>query len=96
MLTLRLADAPCCCRGSLPITFQGQLYHIPLGIWIPSGYPQETPRVFVLPSKQMKIRTSSSVDSNGRVTHPYLNIWPEYSEAGQNDTLIECENDQIT
>ncbi|RKP22471.1 ubiquitin E2 variant, partial [Syncephalis pseudoplumigaleata] len=61
-----------CFRGTLPITFQGSAYHIPLGIWLPRDYPATAPTVRVLPTEQMAIRAGGYVDDHGAVHHPYL------------------------
>ncbi|RKP08826.1 UEV domain-containing protein [Thamnocephalis sphaerospora] len=71
------ADTPLCFRGTIPITFHGQTYHIPLGIWLPSAYPDQAPNVFVLPTERMAVRTGSCVDAGGHVVHPYLAVWTE-------------------
>ncbi|KAI8048197.1 UEV domain-containing protein [Syncephalis plumigaleata] len=73
--------APLCFQGTLPITFQGNSYHIPLGIWLPYDYPSTPPNVRVLPTEQMAIRAGPYVDDHGQVRHPYLNsIWLERTQ----------------
>ncbi|KAI9594573.1 UEV domain-containing protein [Syncephalis fuscata] len=73
---------PLCFQGTLPITFHGQSYHIPLGVWLPCDYPATAPTVRILPTEQMAIRTGAYVDTNGQIRHPYLSsIWSEQTQS---------------
>ncbi|KAK0418529.1 hypothetical protein QR680_013618 [Steinernema hermaphroditum] len=47
--------------GTIPITYKGARYHIPVAVHIPSKYPQAAPSCLVKPTPEMKI--------------PYLSAW---------------------
>jgi ESCRT-I complex subunit TSG101 len=63
-------------EGTVPMSFQGQTYNIPVSIWLLEPYPASPPRVFVNPTKDMVIKRSHKhVDASGMVTLPYLQGW---------------------
>ncbi|TAQ88945.1 hypothetical protein B7494_g2707 [Chlorociboria aeruginascens] len=64
--------------GTLPVTFRGTVYRFPIALWIPHGYPQEAPLVYVTPTDGMVVRPGQHVDPQGKVYHPYLVGWAEY------------------
>ena len=66
-------------RGTLPIVFRGNQYNIPVVMWIPARYPNECPKCFVAPTKDMIIRRNhSNVDRSGNIFLPYLKDWSPY------------------
>ena len=69
-----------CLHGLLPISFRGASYNIPIQIWIPYGYPDEVPIVYVVPNSEMLVRKSEFVDPNGRCVFPYMSTWEKKSE----------------
>ena len=54
---------------------QGQVYNIPITIWLSPNHPYTIPRVHVVPTEDMNIKPSQVVDSNGVVSLPYLTDW---------------------
>ena len=44
-------------EGTLPITYKGSTYNIPVEILVPEGYPAAAPLCFVRPVKGMEVRT---------------------------------------
>ncbi|KAI5061814.1 hypothetical protein GOP47_0022353 [Adiantum capillus-veneris] len=62
--------------GTVPMTFHGASYNIPVIIWLLESYPKAPPRVFVSPTKDMIIkRPHKHVDASGMVSLPYLQSW---------------------
>ncbi|KAH6682580.1 hypothetical protein B0J14DRAFT_672873 [Halenospora varia] len=39
--------------GTLPVDFRGTTYRFPIALWVPHGYPQEAPLVYVTPTEGM-------------------------------------------
>jgi len=63
-------------RGTIPITYRGAIYNIPVSIQIPESYPYLAPSVFVTPTENMIISPNHTiVDGNGNCYHPYLKTW---------------------
>ena len=53
---------------TIPITFKGGRYNIPVDIWISEGYPRYPPKVYVAPTSDMQIKQGHKhVDVNGLV-----------------------------
>ncbi|EWC46609.1 hypothetical protein DRE_04096 [Drechslerella stenobrocha 248] len=71
------SDLLLCLHGTLPVSFRGATYNIPLNIWVPHQYPAVPPTVLVVPGKNMGIRPTNHVDTNGRSYHPYLAYWSQ-------------------
>ena len=63
--------------GTIPVVFRGTTYRFPIALWIPYGYPQEAPLVYVTPTDQMTVRPGQHVSGDGRVYHHYLAHWGE-------------------
>ncbi|KAF3269089.1 hypothetical protein TWF970_011600 [Orbilia oligospora] len=80
------SDLLLCIQGTLPVAFRGATYNIPLNIWVPHQYPNTPPTVMVVPGKNMGIRPTNHVDTNGRCYHPYLAYW---SQNPDKSTLID-------
>ncbi|KAF3086887.1 hypothetical protein TWF102_007535 [Orbilia oligospora] len=80
------SDLLLCIHGTLPVAFRGATYNIPLNIWVPHQYPNTPPTVMVVPGKNMGIRPTNHVDTNGRCYHPYLAYW---SQNPDKSTLID-------
>ena len=66
-----------CLDGTIPVNFKGSVYNIPVGIFISDNHPFLAPLCYVRPTKDMTIKMSRHVDSNGRIYLPYLNEWNE-------------------
>ncbi|KAK4173899.1 UEV domain-containing protein [Triangularia setosa] len=61
--------------GTIPVPFRGTTYRFPISLWVPHGYPQEAPLVYVTPTEHMMVRPGQHVDPQGQVYHPYLAGW---------------------
>lgn len=61
--------------GTIPVTYKGSIYNIPIGIWILDTHPFQPPMVFVKPTSTMQIKPGKYMDSNGKVDLPYLRDW---------------------
>ncbi|KAK4482048.1 hypothetical protein RD792_011606 [Penstemon davidsonii] len=63
-------------EGTVPMSFHGVTYNIPVIIWLMDSYPHHAPLVFVNPTRDMIIkRPHSFVSPNGVVSIPYLHSW---------------------
>lgn len=64
-------------RGTVPITYKGSVYKIPVHMWVMPYHPAGPPLAFVVPTRTMVFRQRHPhVDSlNGRVYMPYLSSW---------------------
>lgn len=69
------SDLLLCIYGTIPTTFSGNTYRIPVMFWIPRLYPSVGPLVFVKPTPNMLIHPGNHVDINGICYHPYLSYW---------------------
>ncbi|XP_044460568.1 protein ELC-like [Mangifera indica] len=62
--------------GTIPMSFQGVTYNIPLIIWLMESYPRHPPCVYVNPTRDMVIkRPHPHVTPSGLVSVPYLQNW---------------------
>ncbi|KAL8470291.1 hypothetical protein ACS0TY_032947 [Phlomoides rotata] len=62
--------------GTVPMSFQGVTYNIPVIIWLMETYPRHAPLVFVNPTRDMIIkRPHPFVSPNGVVSIPYIHSW---------------------
>lgn len=64
-----------CLDGTIPVTYLGATYNIPLSVLLQENHPEVPPLVYVRPTSTMAIKESEYVDKNGRVYHPYLHKW---------------------
>ncbi|GMY22838.1 protein ELC-like [Fagus crenata] len=63
-------------EGTIPMTFQGVTYNIPVIIWLMDSYPRHPPCVYVNPTRDMIIkRPHPHVNPSGLVSIPYLHNW---------------------
>ncbi|KAI9353730.1 UEV domain-containing protein, partial [Obelidium mucronatum] len=62
-------------HGTLPVSFRGVVYNIPVAVWVPLTYPRHPPIAFVTPTANMLVRAGRHVDLAGRVYHPILANW---------------------
>ena len=54
--------------GTVPIFFRGAQYNIPVDIFLPGGYPQKGPKVYVRPTNGMVLKGNHRhVDREGLV-----------------------------
>ncbi|XP_024927567.3 protein ELC-like [Ziziphus jujuba] len=62
--------------GTVPMSFQGVTYNIPVVIWLMESYPRHPPCVYVNPTRDMIIkRPHPHVNPSGLVSIPYLQNW---------------------
>ncbi|KAJ3022399.1 UNVERIFIED_CONTAM: hypothetical protein HDU68_009171 [Siphonaria sp. JEL0065] len=66
-------------HGTLPVSFRGVVYNIPVAVWLPLTYPRHPPLAFVTPTANMLVRAGRHVDLAGRVYHPLLANWHSMS-----------------
>ena len=78
-------------NGTIPVSFRGTTYNIPVAIWIQEPHPQTPPLCFVRPTNTMQVRQGKHVDANGRVYLPYLNEWRARSHS-----ILGCIQVMIT
>ncbi|GFQ04258.1 protein elc-like [Phtheirospermum japonicum] len=63
-------------EGTVPMSFEGVTYNIPVIIWLVESYPRHAPLVFVNPPRDMIIkRPHSFVSHTGVVSIPYIHSW---------------------
>ncbi|OKL63266.1 hypothetical protein UA08_01686 [Talaromyces atroroseus] len=72
--------------GTLPVSFRGAVYNIPIDTWVPTAYPLEAPIVYVSPTPDMLVRSGQHVTLEGRVYHHYLAHW---HEAWDRSSIVE-------
>ena len=65
-------------QGTIPVNFKGNIYHIPICIWIMDTHPNNAPMCYVTPTPDMNIKVSNYVDHNGKIYLPYLHEWIPY------------------
>ncbi|PWN40349.1 UEV-domain-containing protein [Ceraceosorus guamensis] len=82
-------------KGTIPILFKGQTYHIPLIIWIPRAYPREAPLVFVTPTRDMLVRKGEHVDLSGKTSGEWLSMWEKKWEACNLVNMVQSLQQQF-
>ncbi|XP_063294047.1 ubiquitin-conjugating enzyme E2 variant 3 isoform X2 [Pelobates fuscus] len=55
--------------------FQGNLYNIPICLWLLDSHPFAPPICFLKPTDTMGIRVGKHIDAQGRIYLPYLQSW---------------------
>ncbi|CAO2632660.1 Ubiquitin-conjugating enzyme E2 variant 3, partial [Lemmus lemmus] len=53
--------------GTIPVTYQGNTYNIPIRFWILDSYPFAPPICFLKPTASMEISVGKHVDAKGRI-----------------------------
>ncbi|KAG1683149.1 Tumor susceptibility protein 101 protein [Nymphon striatum] len=61
--------------GTIPVPFKGNIYNIPISIWLLENHPYSPPMCFVRPTQTMQIKVSRHVDQTGKIYLPYLHEW---------------------
>ena len=64
-----------CLTGTIPVSYKGSTYNIPVSLWIQDTHPYNPPMAYVKPTNTMQIKPGRHVDANGRVYLPYLHEW---------------------
>lgn len=59
--------------------FKGNVYNIPVCLWLLDTYPYNPPICFVKPTSAMMIKTGKHIDANGKIYLPYLHEWKHVS-----------------
>lgn len=68
-------------KGTIPVRYKGNTYHIPVAIWLLDTHPRYAPLCYVQPTSDMHIKVSMYVDHNGKIYLPYLHDWnPMHSD----------------
>ncbi|KAG1935079.1 tumor susceptibility gene 101 protein [Pimephales promelas] len=61
--------------GTVPVNYRGNVYNIPICLWLLDSYPYNPPICFVKPTSAMMIKPGKHVDANGKIYLPYLHEW---------------------
>ncbi|XP_012692824.2 tumor susceptibility 101a isoform X2 [Clupea harengus] len=61
--------------GTVPVSYRGNVYNIPVCLWLLDTYPFNPPICFVKPTSSMMIKTGKHIDANGKIYLPYLHEW---------------------
>ncbi|KAL7833535.1 hypothetical protein AOLI_G00284950 [Acnodon oligacanthus] len=61
--------------GTVPVNYRGNVYNIPICLWLLDTYPYNPPICFVKPTSTMMIKIGKHVDANGKIYLPYLHEW---------------------
>lgn len=61
----------------------GNIYNIPVCLWLLDTYPYNPPICFVKPTSAMMIKTGKHIDANGKIYLPYLHEWKHVSMMNQ-------------
>lgn len=67
-------------QGTIPVTYKGNVYHIPISIWVMDTHPNNAPMCYVNPTPEMNIKVGIYVDHNGKIYLPYLHDWVPVSK----------------
>ncbi|XP_015519233.1 tumor susceptibility gene 101 protein [Neodiprion pinetum] len=68
-------------QGTIPVTYKGNVYNIPICVWLMDTHPNNAPICYVKPTADMNIKVSMFVDHNGKIYLPYLHEWvPQKSD----------------
>lgn len=77
-------------EGTLPITYKGTRYNIPVRFLYQDGYPHYPMTAQVIPTSDMSLKISDYVDSNGGVKSLLLQNWsPSYNTSVLADEMIK-------
>ncbi|XP_076622549.1 tumor susceptibility gene 101 [Colletes latitarsis] len=66
-------------QGTIPVSYKGNCYNIPVCIWLMDTHPNNAPMCYVKPTADMNIKVSMFVDHNGKIYLPYLHDWLPHS-----------------
>lgn len=62
-------------EGTIPVNYRGNVYNIPVSIWVLDTHPHNPPMVYVKPTSTMQIKPGRYVDANGKVDMPVIRDW---------------------
>lgn len=80
-----------CVHGLLPISYRQSSYNIPVAFWIPHPFPREPPMAYVVPTSDMFVRSSKTVDPSGQCDVEYLRNWQRKSEVCTTSNLLNSD-----
>ncbi|XP_065188533.1 uncharacterized protein LOC135819285 isoform X1 [Sycon ciliatum] len=61
--------------GTIPVRYKGNVYNIPVCLWLDHQHPHRAPICMVEPKQNMQVKTGKNIDSKGMVNLPYLRDW---------------------
>ncbi|XP_044212390.1 E3 ubiquitin/ISG15 ligase TRIM25-like [Thunnus albacares] len=61
--------------GTVPVSYRGNVYNIPVCLWLLDTYPYNPPICFVEPTSAMMIKTGKHIAADGKIYLPYLHEW---------------------
>ncbi|XP_061195158.1 tumor susceptibility gene 101 protein-like [Saccostrea echinata] len=61
--------------GTIPVEYKGNVYNIPVTVWLLDTHPYNPPMVYVNPTSDMCLKANNLMDSNGKLDLPYLRDW---------------------
>ncbi|QQP38994.1 Tumor susceptibility gene 101 proteinlike, partial [Caligus rogercresseyi] len=79
-----------CLRGTIPVRYKGSSYNIPVAFWLLEDYPLNPPMAFVKPTRDMEIKMSDKVDSEGKISLRLLTTWKDDPEASISALITAC------
>ena len=68
----------------------GNVYNIPVCLWLLDTYPYNPPICFVKPTSDMMIKTGKHIDANGKIYLPYLHEWKHVSVRSSELLFMDC------
>ncbi|XP_031424986.1 tumor susceptibility gene 101 protein-like isoform X3 [Clupea harengus] len=76
--------------GTVPVSYRGNTYNIPICVWLLDTYPYNPPICFVKPTSTMMIKPGTHVDADGKFYLPYLHEWkpPQSDLLNLNQVMI--------
>ncbi|XP_077085484.1 tumor susceptibility gene 101 protein [Siphateles boraxobius] len=82
--------------GTVPVNYRGNVYNIPICLWLLDSYPYNPPICFVKPTSAMMIKPGKHVDANGKIYLPYLHEWkpPQSNLLGLIQVMIGVFGDE--
>lgn len=66
-------------QGTIPVTYKGAVYNIPICLWLMDTHPDVPPICYVKPTADMQVKISMYVDHSGKIYLPYLHNWDRQS-----------------
>ncbi|XP_056138565.1 tumor susceptibility gene 101 protein [Lampris incognitus] len=61
--------------GTIPASFHGKIYNIPVCLWLEENYPETAPICYVNPTQEMMFIRGNYITANGEIMLPYLQEW---------------------
>lgn len=77
--------------GTIPISYKGTRYNIPVSVWLDPSYPELPPTPMVCPTPTMVVKPGANVDVSGRVYLPYLHAWDQAQSNLCGLVAVMCE-----